>query len=69
MGFEESPKYQAAGKRLPDELRPAYKELVKHYSFLTEIRYGRSYIAYELLADLVLAGWRLSATAHPDSKI
>ncbi len=69
MGFDQSPKFQTAEKRLPDELRPAYAELVKQYSFLTQIRYGKGYVAYEVLADLVLAGWRQSATAHPESKI
>jgi hypothetical protein len=30
----------------------------EEYAFLTHTRYGRGYVAYDVLADLVLAGWR-----------
>ena len=68
MGVE-SPKSQEAENRLPEELRPIYRKLVEQYAFLTKVRYGRGYVAYEVIADLVLAGWRASAEAHPDSKL
>ncbi len=64
-----SPKSQAAESRLPEELRPAYRWLVDEYAYLTKLRYGRGYIAYEVIADLVLAGWRPSVAPHPDSKV
>ena len=68
MGLE-SPKCQAAEARLPEELRPTYQRLVNEYAFLTHTRYGRGYVAYEVIADLVLAGWRPSEAPHPDSKV
>lgn len=68
MGIR-SPKSQIAESRLPEELRPIYRQLVEQYSFVTQLRYGRGYVAYEVLADLVLAGWRLSAEPHPDSQL
>ena len=68
MGLD-SPKSQAAESRLPDKLKPIYRELVEQYSFVTHIRYGRGYVAYEVLADLILAGWRPSAPTHPDSPL
>ncbi len=68
MGLE-SPKSQAAENRLPEELRPIYRQLVEQYAFVTNLRYGHGYVAYDVLADLVLAGWRASAEAHPDSKV
>ena len=68
MGLESS-KSQAAEARLPEDLRPIYRQLVEQYAFLTHTRYGRGYVAYEVIADLILAGWRPSAKAHPDSKL
>lgn len=64
-----SPKAQAAAERLPEDLREVYWQFVEEYAFLTHTRYGRGYVAYEILADLVLAGWRPSAERHEDSKI
>jgi hypothetical protein len=54
---------------MPEELRPVYWRMVEEYAFLTRSRYGRGYVAYDILADMVLAGWRPSAEAHPDSKL
>lgn len=68
MGLE-SPKSQAAEARLPAALQPIYRQLVEHYAFITNVRYGRGYVAYEVIADLVLAGWRpgeAPATSSPD---
>ncbi len=53
----------------PEELKPAYRRLADEYAFLTKVRYGKGYVAYEVLADLVLAGWRSTGEAHPDSKL
>ena len=65
----ESPKSKQAEDRLPEELKPIYKRMVEEYSFLTKLKYGRGYVAYEVIADLVLAGWRPSAEPHKDSKV
>jgi len=64
-----SPKYKEAEARLPEELRVHYKQMVEQYEYLTHVAYGRGYVAYEVLADMVLAGWRASAEPHEDSKI
>jgi len=64
-----SPKSLAAEARLPDDLKPVYRRLVEEYAFLTKVRHGRGYVAYEVVADLVLAGWRPSASPTPGSKI
>ena len=69
MPAPESPKFRTALERLPNELRDVFERLVKEYAYLTEVRYGRGYVAYEVLADLVLAGWRPSAASHPESKL
>jgi hypothetical protein len=62
-------KYQEAEARLPDELKPMLRELVKQYEYLTTLHYGRGYVAYQVLADLILAGWRQTEPSHPKSKI
>lgn len=53
-----SPKYVEALESLPEELRPIYDRLVEEYAFHTEVSYGRGYVAYRVLADLVREGWR-----------
>lgn len=55
-----SPKYQDAEALLPDDLKPVYRQLVEEYEYLTTVNYGRGYVAYRVLAELVLAGWRPS---------
>lgn len=54
-----SPKYQNALASLPAELRPAYKQLVEEYRFHALVRFGRAWVAYDLLADLIRSGWKL----------
>jgi len=46
---------------LPEDLRAVYRQLVEEYEYLTSVHYGRGYVAYKVLADLILAGWRPSA--------
>ena len=65
----ESPKSKQAEDRLPEELKPIYKRMVEEYCYLTKLRYGREYVAYEVIADMILAGWRPSAKPHKDSKV
>ena len=67
--FEKSEKYQAAGDSLPPELREVYRQLVEEYAFHTEVKYGRRYVTYEVLAQLVRSGWRLSAEPMEDSSM
>ncbi|HOF41010.1 MAG TPA: hypothetical protein PLD73_13130 [Candidatus Hydrogenedentes bacterium] len=66
---KDSPKAKQGAERLPQDLRDVYWRMVEEYAFLTKVRYGRGYVAYEILADMVLAGWRPSAERHPESRI
>jgi hypothetical protein len=61
----DSPKYKEAEEALPEELRPFYRQLVQEYEFLTVSHYGRGYVAYKVIADLVRAGWRPSGDPIP----
>ena len=62
MGFEQSDKYKSARDSLPKELHEAYKQPVTEYAFYTTAKYGRGYVAYEVLAELIRSGWRSSGT-------
>ena len=59
--FEKSENYQAARDALPKGLHDVYRQLVEEYGFFTEVKYGRGYVAYAVLAELVKSGWRPSA--------
>lgn len=61
-----SEKYLAAHNRLPEELKPVFEQMVDEYAWETTKLYGRGYVAYEVLANLVLAGWRRSAESRLD---
>jgi hypothetical protein len=52
------PKYLQALDSLPEELRPIYKEMVEEYKFYALKRYGKAWVAYDVIADLVRSGWR-----------
>ena len=56
-----SEKYLKAKAGLPENLKPAFDELVNQYAFHTTKLFGRGYVAYEVLASLIRDGWRLSA--------
>ena len=64
----DSPKSKEAEAKLPQELRAVYRQMVQQYEFLTHVKYGRGYVAYEVLAEMVLAGWRPSGDMHPSSR-
>lgn len=53
-----SPQYLEAEGRLPKELKPIMRQLTQEYEYFTTVHYGRGYVAYPVLADLVLSGWR-----------
>jgi hypothetical protein len=59
--FHQSEKYQQALASLPEDLRGVYEELVADYSWQTTKHFGRGYVAYAVLAELVRAGWRKSS--------
>ncbi len=61
-----SAKYIEAEATLPDELKDLYRKLVQDYEDLTNMYYGRGYVAYKVLADLILMGWRPSGPSVAD---
>jgi hypothetical protein len=65
----ESAKYREVESRLPPELRTVYCQMVQQYEFLTNVQFGRGYVAYAVLAEMVLAGWRPSGEVHPSSQL
>jgi hypothetical protein len=64
-----SEKCRQAENGLPDELKPVFHRFVQEYEYLTQVHFGRGYVAYKVLADLVMAGWRPSADRWPGSKL
>lgn len=64
-----SDKCREAEAMVPDDLKPVFRQLVEEYEYLTTLHYRKGYVAYRVLADLVLAGWRPSADARPTSKV
>ena len=64
-----SPKFQEAEAPLPEDLKPLFRRMVEEYEYLTQIHYGRGYVAYKVLADMILAGWRPSAAPAQNSKL
>jgi hypothetical protein len=64
-----SEKFREAEETLPEGLRPLFRRFVEEYEYLTYLHYGRGYVAYKVLADLILAGWRPSDPPEPGSKL
>jgi len=56
------PRYLAALSSLPEELKPIYKDFVEEYKFHALTHYGRAWVAYDIIADLVRSGWRARRT-------
>jgi len=52
------PNYLKVLSTVPEDLRPVYTELVEDYKFHALTRSGRVWVSYEIIADLVKAGWR-----------
>jgi len=63
----DSPQYLKNEANLPPELRDVYWRMVEHYEFYARARHGRRRVDYEVLAQMVLAGWRLGAEAYKGS--
>jgi len=63
-----SEKQIEARNSLSDELKPIFDDFVADYKFAATMRHGRPYISYIVLADMIKAGWRLSAKPAKDAK-
>ena len=58
---DRSEKHTLARDRLPSQLQEVFDAFVDDYRFSSVGHYGRPFVSYEVLADMVLAGWRKSA--------
>lgn len=65
----DSEKSKAVEARLPRDLQPVYRQIIQQYEFLTHVRFGKGHVAYEVLAEMVLAGWRPRDDVYPSSKL
>ena len=61
MDYKNSAKYIEAMNTLSDELKPIFEEFVSHYRYSGTKRYGKPFVSYIILADMVRAGWRCVA--------
>ena len=61
MAEKQSEKQIEARNSLPNELKPIFDDFVADYKYVATLRHGRPYISYIVLADMIRAGWRLSA--------
>lgn len=43
---------------LPAELRPIFDQLVDEYKYHSLLLYGREFVSYGILGELVKDGWR-----------
>jgi len=61
MNFnEKSDKYVKAREKLPKELRDIYTQMVDEYAYNALLLYGKNWVAYDVIGELVRAGWRPS---------
>ncbi len=47
-----------AKQKLPKELRDVFKQMVDEYAYHALQLCGRNWVAYDVIAELVLSGWR-----------
>jgi hypothetical protein len=60
-----SAKYDAGRQRVPPELRNVFDELVEDYKLFGKRHYGTTLVSYEIIADLILNGWRPTGEPRP----
>ena len=63
---ERSEKYKIARDSLPSELRAVFDDFVADYRFAGTKHHGSPFVSYIVLAEMVKAGWRLSAEPLKD---
>ncbi len=61
MSPDRSEKHELARNTLPDDLKPVLDQLVDFYKYAASKHHGSPFVSYIVLAELVRAGWRLSA--------
>lgn len=55
---DDSTKKIEAQKSVPPELWPVYEQLIAEYKSSSLEHVGKAWVNYQILADLVNAGWR-----------
>jgi len=53
--------HESVRDSLPAELQAEFEQLVEDYRFAAHTRYGKRFVSYVVLGDLIRAGWRRSA--------
>jgi hypothetical protein len=67
MGEEKrSEKHELARNSLPESLRPVFDDFVGDYKFAGMKHHGSPFVSYIILAEMVRAGWRLTAEPIKD---
>ncbi len=61
MAEKISEKQLEARNSLPEELKPVFDDFVADYKYAANMRSDLPYVSYIVLAEMVRAGWRLSA--------
>jgi predicted methyltransferase len=61
MNQKQSEKQLEVRNSLPDDLKPVFDDFIADYKYAATLRYGRPYISYDVIADMVKTGWRPSA--------
>ena len=61
-----SDKCEHARNTLPEELRPVFDDFVADYKFAGTKHHGSPFVSYIILAEMVRAGWRLTAAPVPE---
>lgn len=56
-----TPGYLAERLGLPGASRDEFDQLVLWYRYYAELHHKTPFVSYKVLADLIRAGWRLSA--------
>ena len=56
-----SEKEEQARNSVPDEVKAIFDDFVCDYKFFATKHHGRPYVSYIVLAEMVKAGWRLTA--------
>jgi hypothetical protein len=61
-----SEKLEFARNSLPDDLKPVFDDFVADYRFAGTKHHGSPFVSYIILAEMVKAGWRLTAEPIKD---
>ena len=64
MDIIRSEKHEQARNSLPEELRLIFDDFVNDYRFAATKCHGSPFVSYVVLAEMVLAGWRLTESVQ-----